>query len=521
MTESTYTLAARSALLAERRGDHIAIISGDTEITYAELHRRSNRTAHALRAAGLGAGSRVAYLGKDSEHYYDIALACAKAGMVLVPVNWRLTGAEIDHVLRDSGAELLLVEREYLAAANRVAPALPGLRTVVELDSPTERAARFLAWSRNHPATDLQQVTGPDDPVIQIYTSGTTGLPKGAVLANRAWFTFIENMRVHGCDWIDWLPEDRSLVAFPGMHVAGMGWFMHGFTVGLTNVIMPVFVPSDAVRLIERLGITTTFVAPAMLQMMINENGATARTFRSLRKVVYGAAPMPQDLLLRGLEVLGCEFAQMYASTETGSIVACLPPAEHVPDSPLLRSAGKPCPGNAVKIVDGDGNTLPPNEIGQVCVRISAGFLGYWNRPDATATTLRDGWIHMGDYGYLDEGGYLHLRDRVADTIIVAGQNIYPVEVENALGAHPAVAEAAVVGVPDPRWGEIVQAFVVPHSGESLTPRALMLFLRGRLADFKIPSRYAFVDSLPRNPTGKILRRVLREQVAESKEKAG
>jgi fatty-acyl-CoA synthase len=277
-------------------------------------------------------------------------------------------------------------------------------------------------------------------------------------------------MERHEVDWIDWRPEDRTLVAFPGMHVAGMGWFMHGFTVGLTNVIVPVFVASDAVRLIERLGITTTFVAPAMLQMMMNEGGVTSATFRSLRKVVYGAAPMPQELLLCGIELLGCEFAQMYASTETGSIVVCLPPAEHVPGSPRLRAAGKACPGNAVRVVDEDGNVLPPGETGQVCVRISAGFLGYWNRPEATAKTLRDGWIYMGDYGYLDEEGYLYLRDRVADTIIVAGQNIYPVDVENAIVSHPAVAEVAVVGVPDERWGEAVAAFVTLREGQRLRP---------------------------------------------------
>jgi acyl-CoA synthetase (AMP-forming)/AMP-acid ligase II len=508
------TLAARSALHARHRPEHVAIICEDREVTYGELHRASNRTANALLAAGLGAGTRVAYLGRDSEHYYDLALGCAKTGTVLVPVNWRLTAGEIDHILRDSGAGLLFVEREYAAAAQRVAPELPTLRAVVAMDTGQERAAGFRAWRGDQPDTDPGLDLGPDDPVVQIYTSGTTGLPKGAVLANRAYFTFIENMARHGVDWIDWLPGDRSLVAFPGMHVAGMSWFMHGFTVGVTNVIVRMFVAEEAVRLIERIGITTTFVAPAMLKMMLSERGAGRDTFRSLRKVVYGASPISQSLLARCLEVIGCEFAQMYSSTETGSVAACLPPADHVPGSPLLRAAGRACPGNELKVIDGDGSPLPPGLPGQVCVRLSAGFLGYWNQPEATAGTLVDGWIRMGDIGYLDEDGYLYLCDRVNDTIIVAGQNIYPAEVENALAEHPAVAEAAVVGMPDERWGEVVCAWVVLDPGQRTSGRQLLLFLRGRLADYKIPTRYEFVDTLPRNPTGKLLRRVLRERLA-------
>jgi fatty-acyl-CoA synthase len=510
----SHTLAERSARHAKQRADHIAIICEDREVSYGELHRASNRTARALWAAGLGVGSRIAFLGRDSEHYYDIALGSAKAGTVLVPINWRLTAGEVDHILRDSGAELLFVERDYLPVAQRVQGELPSLRLLVEMDTPDRRAGGFLAWKGDYPDTELESLTGPDDPVLQVYTSGTTGLPKGAVMANRSFFTFIDNMNAHGVDWIDWRPEDRTLVAFPGMHMAGISWFMHGFSVGLTNVIMPVFVASDAVRLIERLGINTTFIAPAMLHLMLSETWATRETFRTMRKVVYGAAPMPEDLLLRGIELIGCEFAQMYASTETGSIAACLPPEDHVPGSPLLKACGKACPGNEVKIVDQDGNPLPVGEIGQVCVRISAGFLGYWNRPEATESTLVDGWIRMGDMGYLDENGYLYLRDRMNDTIIVAGQNIYPVEVENALGAHPAVAEVAVVGVPDERWGEVVQAFVVPMAGQQLKARELMLFLRGKIADYKIPTKYEFLESLPRNPTGKVLRRVLKEKVA-------
>jgi acyl-CoA synthetase (AMP-forming)/AMP-acid ligase II len=508
------TVAACSARHAAQRPDHIAVSCEDREVSYAELHRRSNRTGHALRAAGLRAGARVAYLGRDSEHYYDLAIGCAKAGTVLVPINWRLTGREIDHILRDSGAELLFVEREYTKTAERVAPELPNLRGIVAMDAERERATGFLAWKGGQPDTDLAGTSGPDDPIIQIYTSGTTGLPKGAVLANRAYFLFHENMASAGVDWIDWLPGDRSLVAFPGMHVAGMSWFMHGYAVGVTNVIMRVFVPDEAVRLIEKNRITTTFIAPAMLKMMLSERAVGPDTFSSFRKVVYGSSPIGQALLQQCLETFGPILVQMYSSTETGSVATALPAEDHVPGSPRLRSCGRAVPGTELKVVDREGNQLPPDEPGQVCVKLAAGFLGYWNRPDATAKSLVDGWIHMGDIGHLDADGYLYLRDRVADTIIVAGQNIYPVEVENAIAEHPAVAEVAVVGVPDERWGETVAACVVFEPGQRVSGRQLMLFLRGNLADYKIPTRYEPVASLPRNPTGKVLRRVLRERLS-------
>lgn len=510
-TTQQHTLATIAALHAEQRPDHVAIHCEGRRTTYAALHRESNRAAHALCAQGVVRGSRVAYLGRESEHYYTIALACAKSESVLVPVNWRLTAGEVDHILRDSGADILFVEDEFLATAERVAADLDSLRTLVRLDAGDGPGAGFVKWKDGYPDRDLAPRGDRDTPVIQLYTSGTTGLPKGVVLAHRTFLAFTEEMRRHGESWIDWRPDDVSLISFPGFHTAGMGWFMHSFTAGATNVIMRIFVSEEAVRLIEELGVTTTFVAPAMLQMMLTEPGVGRHTFRSLRKVAYGAAPISGALLEKCLETMGCEFAQIYASTETGSVAACLPPADHVPGSPLLASAGRACPGNELKIVDEEGRQLPPGQTGQVCVRTPSRMLEYWGLPDATAELVRGDWLLMGDAGYLDENGYLFLRDRVNDTIIVAGQNIYPAELEKALGEHPAVADVAVIGVPDERWGEAVQACVVLRPGRQATPRDLMRSLAGRVADYKIPTRYVFVDTVPRNPSGKLLRRELRE----------
>jgi acyl-CoA synthetase (AMP-forming)/AMP-acid ligase II len=507
-----HTLHARAARHAGQRPDDVAVIFEGREVTFAQFHRRSNRTAHALLAAGLRRGARVAFLGKESDHYYDIVLGCAKSGTVLVPVNWRLTPTEIDHILRDSQAELLFVEHEFVAAAERVRAELPNLRTIVKMDHGYDRAVGFLDWRAGYPDTDLEPGTDSEDPVVQLYTSGTTGLPKGVVLAHRTFFTFIQNTTRAGVTWLDWYPHDRTLSCFPGLHASGMTWFFHSFNAGATIVVMRMFIAQEAVRVIEAERITTTWLAPAMLQMMLDEPGVTADQFRSLRKVVYSGSPITLELLNRCMDTFTCDLAQVYAAAETGSCSTILAPEDHVPGSPVLSSAGRICPGNQIRIVDRDGNELPPGEIGQVCISSPAHFIEYWHLPEATAKTLVDGWVMMGDAGYLDERGYLYLCDRINDTIIVAGQNIYPVEVENVIRNHPGVADVAVFGVTDPRWGEAVRAAVVPRDGHAVTARELMVFLHGRLADYKAPTGYVFVETLPRNPTGKVLRRVLRDE---------
>ncbi|WDO05620.1 long-chain-fatty-acid--CoA ligase [Streptomyces murinus] len=522
-----WTLHHSARAHAGTRPDHPAIICEGHVTTYDKLHRDSNRAAHALHTSGVRHGDRVAYLGRESANYYLVMIACAKAGAVLVPVNWRLTPNEVDHILRDSGATLIFVDDEFWDTVAAVRPQLRGLRRVIRVDGTDAdgepaRGAGLLAWAADQPETDPAPGTGPDDAVIQIYTSGTTGLPKGAILAHRSFFTLPHASRERGVDWIDWLPEDVALISLPGFGVAGIGWFLHTFNAGGTNVIMPQFDPQEAVRLIREHGVTTTFAAPAMLQAMAAERGAGPEAFTSLRKIAYGAAPMSETLLKQCLETYRCEFAQIYASTETGSVAVCLPPGDHHAGSTRLISVGLPCPGNEIKVVGPDGESLPPGAIGQVCVRAPSRMLGYWNLPEATARTLVGEWLHMGDAGFLDEDGYLHLCDRINDTIIVAGQNIYPAEVEKALAAHPAVADAAVVGLHDDRWGESVHAVVVLRPGAKATPRELLLSLRGRIADYKIPGTYHFADSLPRNPSGKILRRAVREQLtAETRATAG
>ncbi|GAB3135832.1 long-chain-fatty-acid--CoA ligase [Microbispora hainanensis] len=499
------TLAASIRRNARMFPDRTALRCEDHSLSYAELDHESDRTAAALHAAGLGAGSRVAYLGKEPTHYYDVLFGCAKTGAVLVPINWRLTAAEIRHILADSTARLLFVEKEFLAAVEELAPALPDLgRLVVLEDLETWKSAAPISMPQTAPL-------GPDTPVAQIYTSGTTGLPKGVVLAHRTFFAVREMLDRAGLDWIDWRDGDRSLIGLPGFHIGGLWWAVQGLNAGVTNIALRSFVSGEVLRLIRDEGVTTTCMVPAMLHMLTTERNATPAHFATLRKVVYGGSPISEALLGRCLALMGCDFAQIYGLTETGNTAVCLPPEAHTRGGALLKAAGRPYPGVDVVVTDRHGEPLPMGSIGEIRIRTPARMTEYWNLPQATEETVDDGWIRTGDAGYLDAEGHVYICDRIKDVVIVAGEKAYPAEIEKALEGLPAVAEAAVVGIPDDRWGERLHAVVVLAPGATATPRTLTLGLRTALAAYKIPTSWAFADSIPRNPSGKILRRLLRE----------
>ncbi|GAB2547811.1 long-chain-fatty-acid--CoA ligase [Nocardia heshunensis] len=497
-------IGVRPATLAELARHHpdpaaTAVICGDRALGYGELDRAADRIAAGFRAVGMEPGARVAYLGLESVDYYAALLGCARAGMVLVPINFRLTAPEIAYIIGDSGTTLILVDTALRAA-------------LVELDIPVVTTEEFPHWYEGQPSVEPEHRVSPDDAVVQLYTSGTTGLPKGVVLAHRSFFAVRDALADAGLDWIDWQARDVGLIGIPGFHVGGLWWAAQGFATGAAMVAMPRFDSAAAVRLVAEFGVTTVCVVPSMLRLMLDEPVTERDALAGVRKVVYGGSPIPEALLRTAIERLGCEFAQIYGLTETGNTAICLPPHVHRPGSPLLRAAGRSYPGFGVEIVDEHGTVLPIGAVGEIRLRTPGHMLEYWRNPEATADTLRDGWIHTGDAGYLDADGYLFLCDRIKDLIIVAGENIYPAEIENVLAAHPAVADVAVIGRPDERFGERVHAVVALRPEATATARELFEFCRDRLAAFKIPSRFEFADRIPRNPSGKILRRELRDR---------
>ncbi|GAA5093931.1 long-chain-fatty-acid--CoA ligase [Nocardia iowensis] len=514
-------LAAVIGEHAMARPDSTAIVCGDDVTDYATMHRVSHQVAHALLAAGLERGDRIAYLGRDSARLYQLLIGCSIIGTVLVPINWRLTSAEVTHIITDADCEIVFLDSAAEELAANLPPAGWNLARLIRMDRDGIPGAAFTDWIAAQPDTPPAARTTQIDPLLQMYTSGTTGASKGVVIAQRSLFVVWDILHQQGFEWLQMADDDRCFVAIPGFHIAGLGWVVQGLIAGAPLFILPEFTPGRALDIIRSHSITVMCGVPVMLALILAEPGISRADFAGLRQIAYSGSPIPEDMLVECMTSFGCEFVQFYGMTETATPLTFLPPTDHKVGSPRLRSAGFPYPGCAMAVVDPAGNRLPPGEIGEIMAHGPAPMLGYWNRPEATADIISaDGWIHTGDAGWIDQDGYVYICDRIKDMIIIGGENIYPAEVENAIVGHPAVREAAVVGVPDDRWGETVHAFVALVPGRTVTQRELVLFLRDKLASFKHPRHVEFVDYLPRNASGKILRRKLRERFWADRDRA-
>ncbi len=489
--------------------DNLALIFGSVQLSYKELQDSSELLAHKLLAMDLPRQSCIAYLGKECEKYYQLLFACAIAGYVLVPINWRLKTAEVQHILLDSGTRLVFASNEQQDIIHELQNLLSSAPEIIWLEADTTAS---LFNSENTEVAPLTKIlSSADDILVQMYTSGTTGMPKGVRLPHRAFFQVRESLITSGLSWLDWQRGDICLIGIPGFHIGGLWWSLQGFSAGITNVSLPYFSTSGAIEAIVQHKVTQMCVVPAMLNMLLADYRETPFDTSELRKVVYGGSPISESLLDKGIKVLGCEFAQIYGLTETGNTAVCLDPASHLDDKVSLRAAGRPYPCVSLKIIDSDGQSLSNYEVGEVCIKTPAHMESYWRLPEATDKTLQDGWIHTGDAGYLNDDGYLFISDRIKDVIIVAGENIYPAEIENVISQHPAIHDCAVIGIPDEDWGEAAAAFLVLKPEQELDQFSLYQFLKPLLADFKIPKNFYFIEDLPRNPSGKILRRALRE----------
>jgi long-chain acyl-CoA synthetase len=496
---------------ARDRADRPMLTFGDRTVTWAEMDDRSSRVAQALLADGIAPQDRVAFIDKNGVEYFEVLFGGAKLNAVNVAVNWRLAPREMLYIVNDADARVLFVGAEFVSQLAEIEPGLTTVRTIVVLgDHP--RHVAYEAWLARHPAADPGFTANRDDVAMQLYTSGTTGLPKGAMITHANLGQLIPY--TSGLWSFD--VDSVNLVCMPLFHIGGCGWALVGMWNGCHSILEREFVPPAILAAIPRHGITNALFVPAMMQFMTQVPGASAHDFSTLRSIVYGASPITDEVLVRSLETFRCPLIQVYGMTETTGAITQLGPEDHDPIGPrkrLLRSAGRPFPSVEMRIVDpASGDACPPGTIGELWTRSPQNMKGYWKRPEETARTLLpDGWLRTGDAGYMDEDGYVFLTDRVKDLIITGGENVYPAEVENALASHPAIADVAVIGVPDDRWGEAVKAIVVPRAGAIPDATSVIAWARARLAHYKCPTSVDVRDALPRNPSGKLLKRELRE----------
>ena len=471
--------------------------------TFAALDEASGRIAQGLKSLGIVAGDRVACLTKHTADCVALVLGANKAGAVCMPVNWRLAPPEIEYIVNNGKARFMMVDSAFEANFREIKA--PALRAVVVTE-------KFSSWFQGFREIEKPREPEPGETALQLYSSGTTGLPKGVELTHHNLMASMMEavpaaIGYHGA-------PDVMLNALPTYHIAGVGVALLTASKGGASVLYPDFDPAGVIAAIAEHRITHSFLVPAMIQFMLQVPGVEKGDYSSLKGISYGASPITEKVLIDAMRTFKCRFMQVYGLTETTGAITCLPPEDHDPEGPrkhLLRSAGKPIEGVELRVVDpATGADCAEGGVGEVWIRTAQNMKGYWANQKATAEAYVGDWFRSGDAGYLREG-YVYMHDRIKDMIVSGGENIYPAEVENALMQHPAVADGAVIGVPDEQWGEAVKACVVLKRGAAATEKEIIDFMRGRIAHFKCPKSVDFVETIPRNPTGKILKRVLRE----------
>ncbi|MGR6973963.1 o-succinylbenzoate--CoA ligase [Streptomyces cynarae] len=491
-------LGSWPARRARKTPHRTALIHGDRSVTYAELHERTTRLAHALRTRGVRRGDRIAYLGPNHPAYLETLFAAGTLGAVFVPLNIRLAGPEIAYQLADSGAKALV----YAPSLAALVAGLPGsidVRTYVEVGAEYEE---LLAAAGDEP---IDQPVTLDDTCIIMYTSGTTGRPKGAMLThgNLVWNAF--NVLVDH----DLIADERALVSAPLFHTAGLNMLtLPVLLKGGTCVLVEAFDPEATFDLIERHRITFMFGVPTMFDQVARHPRWDRADLSSLRILTCGGSPVPTPLIGKYQE-RGLTFLQGYGMTEAAPGTLFLD-AEHAVGK--AGSAGVPHFFSDVRVVRPDLVPVDVGETGEVVVRGPHVMPGYWGLPEETAAVFADGWFRSGDAARVDEDGYVYIVDRIKDMIISGGENIYPAEIEDQLLAHPDIVECAVIGVPDEKWGEVPRAVVVPREGATLDPDEVIASLSGRLAKYKIPKSVVVADALPRTASGKLLKSRVRSR---------
>jgi long-chain acyl-CoA synthetase len=494
------------------RPDKVAYVYGQQRLTYAQFNARVNSLVHALQELGVNKGDPIGILSWNCLDYAIVYGAAMKGGYILSRFNPRLGAAELDYLINYSEVGTLFVGPDLAGVAAIVRPRTPGVRNFISLEERQPDMMFVNDLLDAYPAEEPDVLVEEDDGFFIIYTSGTTGVPRGALYSHRQALddcrTYIINLGI--------LPDDRHIQVSPMFHIAGDTMVRSLLYVGACNIIVKFFDPAATLQLIQDEKATHISIVPTHLVAMLTVPDIKKYDTSSLKYIWYGGSPMPLEVIKRGLATFGNVFGQGYGQSESGPAICHLSKEDHGvlggPGEKILSSAGQPDVGVQVRIVDDEGRDVAPGEMGEIIVRSKHVMLEYWKKPEDTAGTLVEGWLHTGDIGYYDENGYVFIVDRKKDMIITGGENVYPREVEEVLYRHPAVHEVAVIGVPDPYWVEKVHAVVCLKKGATATGEDLIALCKKSLAGYKSPKSVEFVEALPKNAAGKIMKREIRQK---------
>jgi len=503
----------RNALLHARDE---AFVCGPQRVTFEKFNAQVNRLLHGLRSLGLKKGDGIGILSWNCLEYpvfYGVAM---KGGFIASPFNPRLHAQELEYLINYSEARVLFIGPELETTARDLRSRLPAVRHMISLQGSASDMTSYARLVEGQPPEEPPEpFVGPDDPLLILYTSGTTGVPRGALYTHRA---KLDNTRIKALE-MGTKPGERHVMALPFFHIGGDSHVWPFFLVGGCNVILPqkTFDPVAVLQTIQDERATDIQIVPTQLNALLSHPDVEKYDLSTLNRIYYAASPMPVELLRRALEKFGPIFSQGYGQTESGPQITSLPRKAHqVLDRPpeeqkVLISCGQPSPGVHARIVDEKNNDVGPGIVGEIVAQSASIMSEYWRRPKETGETIVDGWLHTGDLAYYDEQGFIYIVDRKKDMIVTGGENVYSREVEDVLYRHPAVAEVAVIGIPDPRWVERVHALVVLKPNVPATEQDIISFCKDHLASYKAPKSVDFLETLPKNPQGKILKKEIRK----------
>jgi len=497
-----------------------AVIDGDMKITHAYFYERVKRLGNAILAMGLEKGDRVAVLSHNCYQYIELYFACAGIGTPLVPLNFRYNQSELLYVMKDSGARVIFYAREYESLVEVLRQNPTDVEQFICINGPGQESDRYTnlvcGASSDSPAVKVDE----NDVAVLGYTGGTTGKPKGVMSTHRNIITSCYNTVLER----GMMPNDIFLNVPPVFHAGGATSMFAFAFLGGTNVFLNTSNIDLILQAVGKYGVTNFVLVPTMIMSLLENPNVGKYDLHSLKSIYYGTAPISIEPLKRLLKLMNGKLSQTYGMTETFVAISILKPEDHVLEGDgaaiqRLASAGRPVMGVKVKIVDDQGNEVETGHVGEVTVKGDNVMKGYWRQPKLTDEVLKDEWLATGDMGKMDDLGYLYIVDRKKDMIISGGENIYAKEVEDVLSAHPAVANAVVIGVPDDKWGEAVKGLVIKKKGDEVTEKELIDFCKERLASFKKPRSIEFVQDFPKSGTGKILKSELRERYWKGREK--